>query len=176
MFYHTDSEQPFDSIESFRLAHPNTSFGDLYDQAYRESIGLFDVDVSIPFHDEELQKATPSEVVCSDGRYILGYVISDRALTSEQRMAILMRRFELALDTHLDSTAQQRRYDSRVTCALRAGYPGPFRAEGEAFASWMDQCNTTAYALLADVQRGVRELPSDPQALIDLLPAMVWPS
>ena len=83
--------------------------------------------------------------------------------------------FGSALDAHLDTTAQQRRYDNRLTCALRAGYPGPFQAEGIAFAGWMDQCSALAYQLLAEVMQGTRPMPDSPQALIDLLPVMVWP-
>ena len=84
--------------------------------------------------------------------------------------------FDAALVAHLDATARERRYDNRVTCALRAGYPGPFQAEGIAFAAWMDQCNALAYSLLAEVVAGTRPLPDSPQALIDLMPAMEWPS
>ena len=83
--------------------------------------------------------------------------------------------FDAALAAYLDATARQRRYDSRVTCALRAGYPGPFQAEGIAFAGWMDQCNALAYQLLAEVVAGTRPMPESPQALIDLMPPMVWP-
>ena len=83
--------------------------------------------------------------------------------------------FDAALVAHLDATARERRYDNRVTCALRAGYPGHFQAEGIAFASWMDQCNALAYQLLAEVAAGTRPMPESPQALIDLMPPMVWP-
>ena len=89
----------------------------------------------------------------------------------EERIAV----FDAALVAHLDATARERRYDNRVTCALRAGYPSPFQAEGIAFASWMDQCNALAYSLLAEVVAGTRQMPESPQALIDLMPAMVWP-
>lgn len=84
--------------------------------------------------------------------------------------------FDAALTAHLDATAQSRRYDNRITCAVRAGYTGPFQAEGQAFAAWMDTCNAQAYQLLAEVQAGTRPLPDTTQALIDVLPAMVWPS
>ena len=90
----------------------------------------------------------------------------------EEQIAV----FDAALVAHLDATARQRRYDNRVTCALRAGYPGPFQADGIAFAAWMDQCNALAYNLLAEVTPGTRPMPESPQALIDLMPAMVWPS
>lgn len=84
--------------------------------------------------------------------------------------------FDRALTDHLDATARAKRYDNRISCAVRAGYPGPFQAEGAAFAAWMDACNAQAYALLAEVQAGTRPLPSSTQALIDLLPPMVWPT
>lgn len=84
--------------------------------------------------------------------------------------------FDRALSAHLDAVAQQRRYDNRISCAVRAGYPGPFQAEGQAFAAWMDACNAQAYTLLAEVQAGTRPLPTTTQALIDLLPPMVWPA
>jgi hypothetical protein len=83
--------------------------------------------------------------------------------------------FERALTEHLDSVAQARRYDSRVTCALRAGYPGPFQAEGQAFALWMDQCNAYGYQRLAAVQAGQQLPPESVAAFLAELPPMVWP-
>lgn len=74
-----------------------------------------------------------------------------------------------------DRTAQSRKYDNRITCALRAGYPGPFHAEGAAFATWMDTCNATGYALLAQVQAGTMAMPVSVSAALALLPTMVWP-
>jgi len=84
--------------------------------------------------------------------------------------------FDMALTMHLDSVARQRRYDNRITCAVRAGYAGPFQAEGQAFAAWMDAQNAKAYTLLAEVQAGTRPLPETTQALIDELDPMVWPT
>ena len=83
--------------------------------------------------------------------------------------------FDAALTAHLDNTAKQRRYDNRITCALRAGYAGPFQAEGAAFALWMDRQNAFAYTLLAEVQAGTRPPPTTTSALIELLEPMVWP-
>lgn len=82
---------------------------------------------------------------------------------------------ETALDALFDTTAQSRKYDNRITCALRAGYPGPFHAEGAAFATWMDTCNATGYALLAQVQAGTMAMPVSVSAALALLPTMVWP-
>lgn len=84
--------------------------------------------------------------------------------------------FDAALTAHLDATAQARRYDNRITCMVRAGFPGPFQAEGVAFATWCDTCNAMAYTLLAEVQAGTRPLPATTQALIDTLPEIEWPT
>lgn len=83
--------------------------------------------------------------------------------------------FEAALDAHLDAKAHERRYTDRFTCALRAGYTGPFQAEGIAFAQWMDNCNAYAYQLLSDVQAGNRQPPASIAAFIEELPDLVWP-
>lgn len=82
--------------------------------------------------------------------------------------------YEAALDAHLDAVAQQHRYRDRVTFAMRAGYPGPYQAEGTAFGIWMDNCNQQAYALLQAVMAGEAEMPSK-EAFIASLPEFVLP-
>ena len=74
----------------------------------------------------------------------------------------------------LDSVAGQRRYDSRFTCALRAGFEGPFQVEGQVFATWMDECNMIAYAVMAEVKAGRAPVPSQAE-LIAMLPQIQWP-
>lgn len=82
--------------------------------------------------------------------------------------------FVAELEALYDSVAQQRRYDSRYTCALRAGFDGPFKAEGTAFAQWMDTCNAYAYGVMDAVLSGQRAAPT-PSELLAELPEMVWP-
>lgn len=84
--------------------------------------------------------------------------------------------FDAALTAHLDNTAKQKRYDNRITCMVRAGFVGPFQAEGQAFATWCDTCNIIAYQMLAAVQAGTAPMPESPQAFIDTLPVMFWPT
>ena len=86
----------------------------------------------------------------------------------------LIQSFTSALEDHYDHTAQSRQYDNRLTCTLRAGYPGPFQAEGLAFALWMDTCNAYGYAALRDVQAGARAAPSVDDLLAEL-PVLAWP-
>lgn len=99
-------------------------------------------------------------------------------LTPEQialRTAAGIAQFDAALVDHFDSVAQSRHYDNRITCALRAGYTGPFKAEGTAFAQWMDACNVYAYQALADWQAGKRQAPASVQAFVAELPTITWP-
>jgi len=79
-----------------------------------------------------------------------------------------------ALNSHLNATAKQRSYDDRFTCSLRAGYPGPFQAEGQVFAAWMDECNMVAYQIMSEVKRGLRPVPTEAE-LIASLPVIEWP-
>ncbi len=97
-------------------------------------------------------------------------------LPEDEALARQMAAFVGALEAHYDATAQERQYDSRLTCALRAGYPGPFQPEGLAFATWMDTCNAYAYQQLAAVQAGQRPPPASPAALVAELPAIAWPA
>lgn len=89
----------------------------------------------------------------------------------EERMAGLL----IAVDVHLNAAARAKGYDSIVTAALRAGYPGPFHDEGVAFATWMDATYAQCYALLAQWQAGELEEPTAAD-LIALLPTLELPS
>ncbi|MBQ0917441.1 hypothetical protein KBW71_03230 [Hydrogenophaga aromaticivorans] len=79
-----------------------------------------------------------------------------------------------ALDGFIDMVALRRGYDTRYTCALRAAYPGPFQAEGLAFAQWMDACYVAGQTVLSEVLAGKREQPTVDDFL-KTLPVMVWP-
>ncbi|MBJ2155257.1 hypothetical protein [Variovorax sp. IB41] len=91
--------------------------------------------------------------------------------TLEERAAALLR----AVDAHLNVAARARGYDSIITAALRAGYPGPFHDEGMAFAIWMDSVYAKCYELLAQVQAGEIAEPTAEQ-LIVMLPAPGLPT
>ena len=90
--------------------------------------------------------------------------------TTEQLIA----EYEAALDAHLDAVAKQHRWRDRVTFALRAGFPNPWREQGTKFGTWMDDCNQQAYALLASVLAGQAEMPSK-EAFIANLPEFILP-
>lgn len=87
---------------------------------------------------------------------------------------VTMDDFIAALEARYDQEAQTKRYDNRFTCALRAGYPGPFQSQGIAFGSWMDDCNAYAYEQMDLVLAGERPMPTTAE-LVSELPPMVWP-
>lgn len=82
--------------------------------------------------------------------------------------------YDAALTAHLDAEAQTRRYADRVSCSVRAGYVGPFQAEGIAFAQWMDRQNQIAYQMLEDFMTGLIPQPTV-EEFIASLDVMVWP-
>lgn len=91
-------------------------------------------------------------------------------LTVQERIAALV----VAVDNHLHAAARAKGYDSIVTAALRAGYPGPFHDEGVAFATWMDACYAQCYVLLAQWQAGELTEPTA-EELVAMLPTLELP-
>lgn len=94
----------------------------------------------------------------------------DAGQSSIETQAQTIARYEAALDAHLDAVARQHRYDNRFTFALRAGFAGPYQAEGAAFALWMDTCNYQAFQLLESVLAGESSIPSSAEEFIAMLP------
>lgn len=109
---------------------------------------------------------------CTDYVVIGGVaVLSPAQLPADQAMCILT----VALDRHIDSVALARGYDSRITCAMRAGYVNPWQAEAIAFGQWMDACYVIGLGIANGVKAGTRAIPTEAD-LIAELPPMVWPT
>lgn len=123
----------------------------------------------------EAQAAYPDATCVDATTGGIGWLWDGTTLTPPPVPAPTVEDYDAALTNHLDATAKTKRYDNRITCALRAGYTGPFQAEGQAFASWMDACNWQAYQVLAGVQSGALTMPTVEEFIADL-PAMVWPT
>jgi hypothetical protein len=89
--------------------------------------------------------------------------------TTEQIIA----EYDRVLTIFLDSKAKEKNYDNRITCALRAGFKGPFQEECTRFAVWMDNSNVVAYKIMNDISAGTIE-PLSIEEFIDSLPKFQW--
>ncbi len=83
--------------------------------------------------------------------------------------------YRRAIQAHIDKTANQRGYDSGVTCASYVGSTTPaWGAEAQAFVAWRDAVWGHAYGELAKVEGGQREQPTVAE-IVSELPAIGWP-
>ena len=121
-------------------------------------------------HDPDTQRLAPITPTLIDGSVV---TVEVQQIPADETAARIAADYTARLEALFDSKAQERRYDNRLTCALRAGYAGPFHAEGEAFAQWMDACNAHGYTVMAAVQAGTRPLPTWEELQAEL-PAAPW--
>jgi hypothetical protein len=97
------------------------------------------------------------------------------AADTPEKQAAVQKVFDDALVKMFDAKAAERNYESWRTVTLRAGYAGPFQAEGTAFGSWMDACNVYCYGVMAAVKNQQRMPPTVAQLLAEL-PTLTWPA
>lgn len=182
MWINTKTQQVFTLHSEIRGAFPNVSFPSEISEDDLASVNVVEVQQTpAPQYDPISQRLLELPPVKTGAKYVQSWAVE--ALSQDQIEAnqaeaaeAMITACDKALTDHLDATAKTRRYDSRITCAVRAGYPGPFQAEGQAFALWMDTCNALAYQFLAEIHAGTRPMPTSPQQLIDELPTMEWPA
>ena len=76
------------------------------------------------------------------------------------------------VQNYLDTTAQTRGYDGILSlCSYATSSNATFAKEGQAGVIWRDAVWTKCYEILAEVQAGTREAPTD---IISELPVMNW--
>jgi hypothetical protein len=175
MLYHPESGNLFETVSDFRAANPLTSFGPLDSAEARASVGLVELAVVAPAYDADFQRLELDGIKLVDGIWSMFYACVDKQMTVAEGEDILASRYDKALTEYLDSVAKSRRWESRITLAVRAGYPNRWQQDAIAFGTWMDECNDLAIKALADVRSGARPMFANTQALIDTLPPMVWP-
>ena len=122
----------------------------------------------------ESQTAFPNAICISGDTGGIGWAWDGATLTPPPAPPLSLADYDAALTAHLDAEAQTRRYADRVSCSVRAGYAGPFQAEGIAFAQWMDRQNQIAYQMLEDFMTGLIPQPTV-EEFIASLDVMVWP-
>ncbi len=99
----------------------------------------------------------------------------DAVIAAHDPVAVRLDDYRLAIQAHVDATAQARQYDSGITCASYVGSTNSaWAAEAQAFVAWRDAVWGHAYGELAQVASGQREQPTIDALLVEL-PAMIWP-
>lgn len=137
------------------------------DPTLRGSLGI--LEIPDPVAPEDYSEETYYRTEQDTEPYVVFTKKSD-----EQIQQVMLNKFITAMEAYYDEVAKVKRYDNRLTCALRAGYSGPFQAEGIAFATWMDNCNAYGYIEMEKVLTGVRPMPTVAE-LINELPEPPWP-
>ena len=176
-YINTQTNQYPISEQEIRNQYPNTSFANPF-VAPSEYAVVFQAPA--PVYDALTQSVREIQPVLVNDKYQQAWEVYD--LTPEQvadnqaaAQQALINQYNAALDKHLDTTAQSKRYTDRFTCAIRAGFQGPYQAEGLAFGQWMDTCNQLAYQMLAEIEAGTRPMFASTDEFIAALPPMVWP-
>jgi len=83
--------------------------------------------------------------------------------------------YRIAIQAHVDATAQERQYDSGVSCASYVNSTvQQWAAEAAAFVAWRDAVWAYAFTELDKVLNGQRPQPTIDEFLLEL-PAMQWP-
>lgn len=80
------------------------------------------------------------------------------------------------VQSFMDAAARSLRYDSIANAITYADEPAvpKFQSEGQAFRAWRSLVWARCYEILADVEAGERDVPSDGE-LIDQLPRLQLP-
>lgn len=157
------------SENEIRQAHKETSFPP---KLTLESISYLGY---VELSEAETPAVEDDEYLDTEGVVKVGdsYVVNWIKVKKEASQIIA--EYEQVLDSYFDEVAKSKRYDSRFTLALRAGYEGPYQEEASAFATWMDACNQIAYGLMESIMSGEVQLPSKSEFL-NTLPLLVWPT
>lgn len=101
---------------------------------------------------------------------IVGNSISAAELTEEQIKKVLTN----AVQAYMDTVAQTRGYDNiHTACSYVNSTDEIFATEGAACLAWRDSVWRKCYDILAEVQAGIRPIPTVDD-LIAELPAFDW--
>lgn len=129
---------------------------------------------------QRVVRATPAATQDGLGHWVQAWTVVDFtpdeiAAAQDAATLALEATYEQALVDMFDTTAQADRWDNRITCISRAGYPGPYQTRAQAFGTWMDTCAEQGYALLAAVRTGAQAMPTV-EAFLAGMPPFTWPT
>ena len=119
--------------------------------AFYESIGMTEMEVEQGY----------------DGNWYLQGYAPERPI--EEVQAKIQKQLTDAVQCVLDSKAQELNYDNCLSvCSYIDTGVARFDAEGKAFRSWRSAVWERGYEILAEVQEGKREIPTEEELLAEL--------
>ena len=145
-----------------------------YDENTNEIIGFYDDDIheNIPTPNVQISDTAWTNALNISANY---YDKDNNALivkdfrTPEEIQIDTIKSFDKAIQRHLDTKAQEFRYDNMMSARSYAGYDNEFQAEATTLAKWASACWTKAGQIQTDVQNGTIDTPTT-QELIEMLP------
>lgn len=145
--------------------------GGFYDAAiHGDNIPADAVEITVEEHQALLEGQSQGKLIQADinGRPVLADPLPP---TPEQIVASMTAKVQ----EHMDVKARERNYDGILSlCTYATSLNAKFAAEGQAGVEWRDAVWVKCYAVLAEVEAGLREQPTVEQ-LIAELPVFVWP-
>jgi hypothetical protein len=176
MFINKQTKQYPVTEQQIRLENPNVSFSVPF---YPPEDYAVVFPAPKPVYDAVTQGVRELQpVLTSKGHYEQVYEVYDLpedVVLANQQQAFQqkLKQFDDALVNLFEEQAKSKRYDSRITFMVRAGFPGPYQAEAIKFATWVDSCNVFAYKYLEDVVSGIKPIPTLDEFLSSL-PELIW--
>lgn len=116
---------------------------------------------------------------CNDNNYMIVdqgdyYEVVAIPAPEPETPAQIQARLTAAVQRYMDTTVQQRNYDSIHTAASYAGSTDTvFAAEGKAALEWRDKVWRKCYEILDAVNAGSQPIPTEAE-LLAMLPALEW--
>lgn len=136
------------------------------------ALGFYPLSMTEPEYNRLTQRAVDKGTKISNGIAYVDWEVVPLPL--DVMKANLVQSLNQDVAKYMDRVAQAKGYDNRITCSMRAGFDGPFKAEGQAFASWMDNCFTIMYQVLYKAEQGEIPIPTTFNELLQYLPTPPW--
>ncbi len=170
--------------ENFLNSFPDTTvfYNEIIDRGEVKSLGQWVKDAHaadafgwIENHLDETDLTFKPNATAGGIYYLKGY--EPEAETTEEMIARRQTEIVNMVQTIIDETAHQKRYDDGLSCVSYVGDPDEeFNADAVAFQSWRGHCWRTCYNILNSVKAGT-VAPEDvtDAYVLERLPVMEWP-
>lgn len=167
-------EYPY-SLEKLREENPNISFPqDIPDDTLSE-YNVFKVAASLrPDHNLLINTVVENNPVKINEVWTQTWTVIELSETESNDAKTAIRLdYDNYLSNQFDFKAKEKGYSSRVTCAMRTGYSGPYQQECIQFAQWMDTSTSQFHQILeTNLSTNTYIRPED---IFNQLPTFTWP-